>query len=100
METDKLELDEIKDGVRKYWDYGSRFYDTAPGYGSDEEMSLWEDYLSQTIGLEPKEILDVGTGTGIIALLLAELGHSVTGVDFTPKAKKQLEEAGATVELK
>lgn len=83
METDKLELDEIKDGVRKYWDYGSRFYDTAPGYDGDEERSLWKDYLSQAIGLEPKEILDVGTGTGAIALLLAELGHNVTGVDFS-----------------
>jgi len=30
-------------------------------------------------------VLDVGTGTGFIALLLAELGHQVTGVDFSAK---------------
>jgi len=83
METDRKEPERIKNGVRRYWDYGSQFYDTAPGYDGDEERSLWIGYLSRAIGLEPKEILDVGTGTGAIALLLAELGHSVTGVDFS-----------------
>ncbi|WOX55808.1 MULTISPECIES: class I SAM-dependent methyltransferase [unclassified Methanoculleus] len=83
METDRKEPERVKNGVRRYWDYGSRFYDTAPGSGGDEERLLWKENLSRAIGSGPKKILDVGTGTGVIALLLAELGYSVTGVDFS-----------------
>lgn len=29
--------------------------------------------------------LDVGCGTGVVSMLLAELGHDVAGVDFAPE---------------
>jgi ubiquinone/menaquinone biosynthesis C-methylase UbiE len=83
MESGKLELDRTKEGVKKYWDYGSKFYDTAPGIGGDEERRMWKELLSGTVGPSPKNVLDVGSGTGIIAMHLAELGHSVTAVDFS-----------------
>ena len=74
---------DAKGAVRKYWDYGSKFYDTAPGLGSEAEKSVWRDELILEIGPEPKKILDVGTGTGFMSLLLAEMGHRATGVDFS-----------------
>ena len=40
----------------------------------------------------PLNILDVGTGTGFFAILMAKLGHKVTGIDLTPA---MLEEAAA-----
>lgn len=83
MESGKLELDRTKEGVKKYWDYGSKFYDTAPGSGGDDENQMWKELLSGAIGQSPKNILDVGSGTGIIAMYLAELGHGVTAVDFS-----------------
>lgn len=82
-ESGKLKLDRTKEGVKKYWDYGSKFYDTAPGSGGTEESEMWRNILSGAIGQNPKNILDVGSGTGIIAMYLAELGHSVTAVDFS-----------------
>ena len=41
------------------------------------------------------DILDVGTGSGYFAILLARLGHRLTGVDLTPA---MLDEAGALAE--
>lgn len=101
MESGKLELDRTKEGVKKYWDYGSKFYDTAPGSGGDEESQMWKELLSGAIGQSPKKILDVGSGTGIIAMYLAELGHGVTAVDFSEGmmeiAQKKALEKGANI---
>ena len=57
-----------------------------------ELAGLW---LSEIEAQLPKEtglrILDVGTGSGFFAVLLAEKGHHVTGIDLTPA---MIEEAG------
>lgn len=102
-ESGKLELDRTKEGVKKYWDYGSKFYDTAPGNGGIEECQIWKELLSKAIGSSPKNILDVGSGTGIIAMYLAELGHSVTAVDFSEGmmdvARKKAREKGVNIRL-
>ena len=71
-ESGKLELDRTKEGVKKYWDYGSKFYDTAPGNGGVEESQMWRELLSGAIGPSHKNILDVGSGTGIIAMFASE----------------------------
>ena len=43
----------------------------------------------------PLEILDVGTGTGYFAVLLAGEGHAVTGIDLTPAMLQEAEETAA-----
>ena len=47
--------------------------------------------------------MDIGTGTGFFALLLAEQGHHVTGIDLTPdmirKAKQIAEKLNLSVEF-
>lgn len=88
MNMEPNELDRIKKRIKKYWDYGSKFYDTAPGSGGDEESRVWKELLLEATGPGPKNVLDVGTGTGIIALFLAELGHNVTAVDFSDEMIK------------
>jgi ubiquinone/menaquinone biosynthesis C-methylase UbiE len=42
------------------------------------------------------EVLDVGTGTGYFAILLAAQGHRVTGIDLTPAMLREAEEAART----
>ncbi|MGH3923123.1 MAG: class I SAM-dependent methyltransferase [Pseudonocardiaceae bacterium] len=42
----------------------------------------WADVWRSALPTPPADVLDVGTGTGQVALLLAELGHRVTGIDL------------------
>ena len=83
MGTNNIEIDPVKEKVKNYWSSSSKYYDQSPGLNSEEEKSCWKKELGKVIGEEKKDILDVGTGTGFIASLLAELGHNVTGVDFS-----------------
>ncbi|MFP4634520.1 MAG: class I SAM-dependent methyltransferase [Nitriliruptoraceae bacterium] len=43
----------------------------------------WRHVWQEALPPAPCDILDVGTGTGQVALLLAELGHHVTGTDLS-----------------
>ncbi|RLI78642.1 methyltransferase type 11 [Archaeoglobales archaeon] len=70
----------IKEQIKQYWDSRGKDYDKSPGHASLPE--LWKDVLSNVFNSEMK-ILDVGTGTGFLALLLAELGHEVVGIDLS-----------------
>jgi ubiquinone/menaquinone biosynthesis C-methylase UbiE len=74
-------MEEIKETIKKYWDEKSENYDDTPGRSGLPEV--WKNILYNTFGDKPKRILDVGTGTGFLAILLAELGHNVVGVDLS-----------------
>ena len=69
----------------------------TPGYSAvnqeelaGDQKTVWRGVISGRIaahlpGKRPEEIrvLDVGTGPGFFAILLAELGYQVTAVDYT-----------------
>jgi len=63
--------------------YGLRIILDENVYEPAEDTFL----LAETLEVKPDEIaLDVGTGTGIIALLMARKAKRVLGVDVNPKA--------------
>lgn len=78
-------MDNIKQGIAAAWNLSSKNYDNqyAHGLKSENEKKQWKLFLSKMVGEEKKEILDVGTGTGFLAILLAELGHRCTGIDLS-----------------
>ena len=85
---------EMENRVVQYWTLRSHDFGTIRKNELGNAMGRrWMAEL-ETL-LPPKgrlRILDVGTGTGFFAILMAHLGHQVTGIDLTPA---MLEEASA-----
>jgi ubiquinone/menaquinone biosynthesis C-methylase UbiE len=102
--------DALKAAVTATWDASSAGYDRTPRHGlvHDDEWRAWRRLLAALLGdahhseVSPRRVLDVGTGTGVVALLAAELGHDVTGVDLSPamlaRARSKAAVAGLAVE--
>src|ERR1700677_3975576 len=57
--------------------------------GDDEDIGF---YLSLSRRLAPRKVLELGCGTGRIALPLAELGFEVIGLDNQPEMLQKAEE--------
>lgn len=57
----------------------ARFYDAIHGEQRDD-VGLWLSYAGRT----DRPVLEVGCGTGRIALELARAGHTVVGIDPSP----------------
>ena len=70
----------VKATIRDYWDRRSESYDRSPGHVCLPE--LWKSVLNDVFETKAR-VLDVGTGTGFLASLLAELGHEVVGLDIS-----------------
>ena len=90
-----VENREIEDRVVRYWTVRSHDFGTIRKNELGNAMGRrWLEELEAGLPQgRPLRILDVGTGTGFFAILMARLGHRVTGIDLTPA---MLEEASAT----
>ena len=83
---------EMNQRVKDYWTQRSHDFGTVRKNELENEMG--QRWLREIEKFLPKgrslNILDVGTGTGFFAVLLAQQGHRVEGIDLTPA---MLEEA-------
>jgi ubiquinone/menaquinone biosynthesis C-methylase UbiE len=77
--------------IRHHWDARAGTFDDDPGHGinSDQQREAWLDLLARLAGRAPQRVLDVGCGTGSLALCFAELGHVVSGIDLSPEMIRQ-----------
>ncbi|MFE4667781.1 class I SAM-dependent methyltransferase [Streptomyces sp. NPDC056716] len=68
------------------WDAEAARFDDEPDHGlrDPEVRAAWAARLRSWLPDRPCDLLDLGCGTGSLALLAAEQGHRVTGVDRSP----------------
>jgi 2-polyprenyl-3-methyl-5-hydroxy-6-metoxy-1,4-benzoquinol methylase len=104
-EAKEENLNEQEDlqAARQLWDDAAATFDNEPDHGlrDPKVRAAWQALLRQWLPHTPKRILDIGCGTGSLSVLMAELGHEVTGIDLSPAmiahAKAKAEAAGRQV---
>ena len=75
-------MDNVKASIKDYWNWRS------VSYGHDEDKSIaiadrWESIINElAVGAPGRRALDIGTGTGQLAVYLARAGFDVTGIDL------------------
>lgn len=76
---------QIEQRVKNYWTARSHDFGTVRKNELESNMGKrWLEEIERHLPQGKLDILDVGTGTGFFAILLARLGHRVTGIDLTP----------------
>lgn len=88
------------DTIAEYWTAAAPTFDAEPDHGLTDPAvrAAWSARLREWLPDPGAEVLDVGCGTGSLALVLAEQGHLVTGVDLSEgmvgRARRKLARAG------
>jgi SAM-dependent methyltransferase len=76
----------VQDSITAFWTAVAQYYgldpSNVPGPES-AEYSEWIRAIEQLLPSQPSDVLDVGTGTGFVALIASQLGHRVTGLDLS-----------------
>ncbi|HKF76440.1 MAG TPA: methyltransferase domain-containing protein [Candidatus Dormibacteraeota bacterium] len=105
MEDSSLVVD-TKARITRLWDQAAAAYDQGWSHGlrTAAERRAWSALLARLLPSEPPlRVLDVGCGTGFLALLLAEAGHRVVGVDLSEPmlavARREAAARGLRLEL-
>ena len=77
--------------VRDYWNKRSNGFSSAINEEADSELGVeWRARFTGWLGEKPLEILDDGAGPGFFTLLLTQLGHRVTSIDYSEQMLEHL----------
>jgi SAM-dependent methyltransferase len=85
--ADRAAPNDPAEAIRAYWDIDAATYDRSAGHApkGSLERAVWTASLARLLPAPPARVLDMGTGTGFLALIAARLGHRVTAVDLSPR---------------
>ena len=90
---------------RALWDAEAARFDEEPDHGLRDPAAraAWAALLARHLPEPPSDVVDLGCGTGTLAVLLAGAGHRVRGTDLSPAmvdaARTKAAAAGVTVEV-
>lgn len=70
--------------ISEYWSRWAGDYEAYQAQRREAEggSGVWEGIWSAALPDSPAQVLDLGTGSGAVAFLLAGMGHRVTGIDL------------------
>jgi SAM-dependent methyltransferase len=97
---------DVKGIVRQFWARRAAEFDREPDHvlHTVSQHKSWLELLGRFCEPAPAKILDLGCGTGFLALLYAEMGHDVTGIDLAPEmidiAMRKAQLAGVKVRFR
>jgi ubiquinone/menaquinone biosynthesis C-methylase UbiE len=95
----RASTDDVKSIVAQHWNRRAASFDEGASHGllNAAQEQAWRAVLARLAGAAPLDVLDVGCGTGFLALLAAEAGHRATGIDM---ADAMLSHARAKAEVR
>jgi ubiquinone/menaquinone biosynthesis C-methylase UbiE len=85
--------EERADLISRYWDgFAPEFaVSCIKGIASSKDAAYMDIIRKELPAGKMLRVLDVGTGAGFMAFMLAKEGHQVTGVDFSPVMLEEAE---------
>ena len=90
---------------RALWDAEAAGFDDEPDHGlADPDCrAAWRTLLARALPAPPSDVVDLGSGTGSLAVLLAGLGHRVRATDLSPAmaelARAKADAAGVALDV-
>lgn len=90
----------IQSDTPQYWDDLAGTFDDEPDHGlhAPAVREAWYKLLEEWVGGSQANVFDIGCGTGSLSLLLSQMGHRVTGADWSPAMLVRARAKTVTVE--
>jgi ubiquinone/menaquinone biosynthesis C-methylase UbiE len=87
----------VKQAVRRHWHERAATFDDVAHHGlhTAEQAEAWRVVLRRLATRPGLRVLDVGSGTGFLSLLLAEMGNAVDGIDIAPAMVERAQQKAA-----
>ena len=91
--------------IENYWQgEANRYNENIWGEMNSFKKQAWQHLIAEYLPRkESLQVLDIGTGPGFFAMILAEMGHRVTAIDcadnMLAQAKNNTQEAGFQVDF-
>lgn len=88
-----------------FWNEQAAGFDDEPDHGLADPgvRRAWRELLREHLPAAPSDVVDLGCGTGSLAVLAAQLGHHVRGLDVADRmvaaARRKVAATGVEVEL-
>jgi ubiquinone/menaquinone biosynthesis C-methylase UbiE len=77
---------DVQDRITTFWSTVAPFYNADPSNVpslDSAEYQAWIRAIEKLLPTPPADVLDIGTGTGFVALIASQLGHRTIGLDLS-----------------
>jgi SAM-dependent methyltransferase len=92
------DLQALQDKINAFWTWrGNTIESGALAVRDENELKVWMDLLRVWLPPAPADVVDLGTGQGFLAFVLAAFGHRVRGYDLAEGQLDRAREFGAQV---